>query len=472
MLEPADLDNAFIGGRWAPATGAVRIPVHNPADGSISLEVASASDADVDDACSQALAALPRWSGTLTGDRAQVIRRIAEELKTRAEQLADTITAEVGTPRHKCVQMQVEPAVHAFFSASSIGLRLLTEERLDNSIVRRVPVGVTACITPWNYPLYQVATKVAAALMAGCTVVLKPSEVAPTCVAILADAAASAGLPPGVFNVVFGDGPGTGEALVTHPAVDFVSFTGSTRAGARIAGIAGQYVKQVSLELGGKSASLILPGAPLAEAVSKTLAKGFQNSGQTCAALTRLLVPEDRLAEVQSVLESKVASFAVGDPADPGSVLGPVATSDQRDKVLDLTASARTAGAQLLASSPVQGKADGYYVPAEAYLTAADDELAQEEVFGPVLAVVPYSDIDAAIRIANNSPYGLSGAVWAADPAEACKAAELIRTGSVSINGAPTHPDAPFGGFRKSGFGRERGAHGIQEFLTTQSIHF
>ncbi|WP_171042186.1 aldehyde dehydrogenase family protein [Sinomonas gamaensis] len=472
MHETADLDNAFIGGRWVPATGDVTIPVHNPADGSVSRELASASEADVHFACTEAAAALPSWSGTPAADRAQVIRRIAEELQARAEQLADAITAEVGTPRHKCVQMQVKPAVHAFSSASSTGPRLFAEERLDNSLVRLVPKGVAACITPWNYPLYQVATKVAAALMAGCTVVLKPSEVAPTCVAILADAAASAGLPPGVFNVVFGDGPSTGEALITHPAVDFVSFTGSTRAGARIAGIAGQYVKQVSLELGGKSASLVLPGAPLAQAVSKTLDKGFQNSGQTCAALTRLLVPEDSLAEVQSVLESQVASFRVGDPADPGSVLGPLATSDQRDKVLGLTAAARVAGAELLAAGPVQANADGYYVPAEAYLTAPDDELAQEEVFGPVLAVVPYADIDAAIRIANNSPYGLSGAVWAADPDEARKAAELIRTGSVSINGAPTHPDAPFGGFRKSGFGRERGAHGIQEFLTTQSIHF
>jgi betaine-aldehyde dehydrogenase len=281
MLETADLDKAFIGGQWVPATGGIAIPVHNPADGSVSFEVASAGQADVDHACTQAEAALSGWSRTLATDRARVIRGIAEELQARADQLADAITAEVGTPRHKCVQMQVKPAVHAFSSASSIGPRLLAEESLDNSIVRLVPVGVTACITPWNYPLYQVATKVAAALMAGCTVVLKPSEVAPTCVAILADAAASAGLPPGVFNVVFGDGPSTGEALITHPAVDFVSFTGSTRAGARIAGIAGQYVKQVSLELGGKSASLVLPGAPLGQAVSKTLDKGFQNSGQT-----------------------------------------------------------------------------------------------------------------------------------------------------------------------------------------------
>jgi acyl-CoA reductase-like NAD-dependent aldehyde dehydrogenase len=472
MLKTAELDQAFIGGRWVPAAGEARIPVYNPADGSRLLDVVSASESDVDHACAHAAAALPHWSRRPAEERAQVIRQIADELLARAGQLADAITIEVGTPRHKCVQMQVKPAVDAFSSASSIGPGIAAEECLDSSVVRLVPVGVVACITPWNYPLYQVATKVAAALMAGCTVVLKPSEVAPSCVAMLADAAASAGLPPGVFNVVFGDGPSTGEALITHPAIDFVSFTGSTRAGARIAGIAGQHIKQVSLELGGKSASLVLPDAPLERAVSKTLDKGFQNSGQTCAALTRLLVPTSRLDEVQAVLRAQVASFRAGDPADPRSVLGPVATSDQRDRVVGLTASARAAGAELLASGPVQGNADGYYVPAEAYITGADDELAQEEIFGPVLAVVQYADIDNAIGIANNSPYGLSGAVWASDPSEAREVAELIRTGSVSINGAPTHPDAPFGGFRKSGFGRERGARGIQEFLTTQSIHF
>ncbi|QCO98060.1 aldehyde dehydrogenase family protein [Arthrobacter sp. 24S4-2] len=472
MAEIAELNRIFAGGRWTPATGADIMHVYNPADGSRIGRVTAASVQDVELASLAALEAFAGWRDTAVSERAAIVARIADGLAARAVDLADGITLEVGTPRHKCVRMQVTPAVETFKSAARLGPKVLVEEQLDATRIRKVPVGVVACITPWNYPLYQIASKVAAALMAGCTIVLKPSEVAPTNAAILADVASAAGLPPGVFNVVFGNGPTTGEALISHPAIDFVSFTGSTRAGARIAAIAGQHIKQVSLELGGKSASLVLPGVDLQLAVSKTLEKSFQNSGQTCAALTRLLVPSDALAQVSALLKTQVASFPVGNPSEASTVLGPVATADQRDKVLSLTAAARKSGAELLASGPVFGDPSGFYVPAEAYLTDADGGLAQEEVFGPVLAVVPYSDIDEAVDMANNSPYGLSGAVWGQDREEAGKVAARIRTGSVSINGAATHPDAPFGGFRMSGFGRERGAHGIEEFLTTQSIHF
>lgn len=472
MTETAELNGIFVGGRWIPATGASVMSVYNPANGQRIGEITSASVADVDQASLAALGAFAAWKNTPVGERAAIVARIADGLEARAEELADGITAEVGTPRHKCVRMQVAPAVQSFRSAARLGPGVMVDERLDSTRVLKVPVGVVACITPWNYPLYQIASKVAAALVAGCTIVLKPSEVAPSNAAVLADVASDAGLPAGVFNVVFGDGPTTGEALISHPAIDFVSFTGSTRAGARIAGIAGGHIKQVSLELGGKSASLILPGADLQLAVGKTLEKSFQNSGQTCAALTRLVVPETALDQVSSSLRAQVASFAVGSPQDASTVLGPVATAAQRDKVLSLTTAARASGAEVLASGPVSGDPAGYYVPAEAFLTGADDELAQEEVFGPVLAVVPYTDVDEAVFIANNSPYGLSGAVWGPDSEEAGRIAALIRTGSISVNGAATHPDAPFGGFRMSGFGRERGAYGIEEFLTTQSIHF
>ncbi|WP_458114275.1 aldehyde dehydrogenase family protein [Arthrobacter sp. R1-13] len=472
MAEIAELNRIFAGGRWTPVTGTDIMHVYNPADGSRIGQVTAASVHDVEHASLAASEAFAGWRDTAVGERAAVVARIADGLAARAEELADGITLEVGTPRHKCVRMQVTPAVETFRSAARLGHQVLVDEQLDATWIRKVPVGVVACITPWNYPLYQIASKVAAALMAGCTLVLKPSEVAPTNAAILADVASAAGLPPGVFNVVFGNGPTTGEALISHPAIDFVSFTGSTRAGARIAAIAGQHIKKVSLELGGKSASLVLPGVDVQLAVSKTLEKSFQNSGQTCAALTRLIVPSEALAQVSASLKTQVASFPVGDPSKASTVLGPVATADQRDKVLSLTAAARESGAELLASGPVWGDPAGFYVPAEAYLTDADGGLAQEEVFGPVLAVVPYSDIDEAVAMANNSPYGLSGAVWGPDSAEAGKVAARIRTGSVSINGAATHPDAPFGGFRMSGYGRERGAYGIEEFLTTQSLHF
>lgn len=472
MAETAVLKGIFVGNHWRPATGSNVLGVYNPANGQLIGEVAAASHADVDRASLASLEAFPSWSTTSVGERAAIVARIADGLEARAEELADGITAEVGTPRHKCVRMQVRPAVHSFRSAARLGPGVLVPERLDSTQVHKVPVGVVACITPWNYPLYQIASKVAAALVAGCTIVLKPSEVAPSNAAILADVAADAGLPRGVFNVVFGDGPTTGEAVISHPAIDFVSFTGSTRAGGRIASVAGGLIKQVSLELGGKSASLILPGADLPHAVGKTLEKSFQNSGQTCAALTRLLVPSETLEQVSSALKSQVPVFAVGSPQDTATVLGPVATAAQRDKVLNLTTAARASGAEVLASGPVSGDPEGYYVPAQAFLTGANDELAQEEVFGPVLAVVPYADVEEGIFIANNSPYGLSGAVWGPSPEEAGLVATKIRTGSVSVNGAATHPDAPFGGFRMSGFGRERGAHGIEEFLTTQSVHF
>lgn len=472
MAETAQLKGIFVGNHWQPATGSDVMGVYNPANGKLIGEVAAAGTADVERASLAALGAFPSWSATPVGERAAIVARIADGLEAKAEELADGITAEVGTPRHKCVRMQVAPAVHSFRSAARLGPEAMVTEQLDATQVHKVPVGVVACITPWNYPLYQIASKVAPALVAGCTVVLKPSEVAPSNAAILADVAAQAGLPAGVFNVVFGDGPTTGEALISHPAIDFVSFTGSTRAGARIAGVAGGFIKQVSLELGGKSASLVLPGTDLGNAVSNTLEKSFQNSGQTCAALTRLLVPSEALDQVSATLRARVAGYSVGNPEDSSTVLGPVATAAQRDKVLAMTTAAKASGAEVLASGPISGDPEGYFVPAEAFLTGANDELAQEEVFGPVLAVVPYMDIDEAVAIANNSPYGLSGAVWGPTAEDAGKVATQIRTGSVSINGAPTHPDAPFGGFRMSGFGRERGAHGIEEFLTTQSVHY
>lgn len=468
MGQAVRIEDFFVDGVWVPSTGQDHLEVFDPSVGRSRGVVRTASAGDVDQACAAAARAFPEWSSLHPDRRAAYVAAVGLGLAERAEELADAITAEVGTPRHKCVALQVNPAVAAFASAARLGAALQADERIDNTTVRRVPVGVVACITPWNYPLFQIASKIAAALVAGCTVVLKPSEVAPSCVVHLVEAASA--LPPGVLNVVFGGGPGTGETLVRHPSVDFVSFTGSTRAGRRIAAVAGEQIKQVSLELGGKSASIVLPGADLTTAITKTLSKTFQNSGQTCAALTRLLLPRTDLAEARAVLNRLVPTFTTGHPTDPTTELGPVTTAAQHEKILTLTSDAR--GLDLIASGPTTGTPPGYYVPAQAYLTDPNDPLAQEEIFGPVLAVIPYDSISEATDIANNSPYGLSGSVWGATPEQAAAVATQIRTGSISINGAPTHPDAPFGGFRMSGFGRERGAHGILEFLTTQSVHF
>ena len=338
----------------------------------------------------------------------------------------------------------------------------------------REPVGVVVAITPWNYPLHQIAAKVAAALAAGCTVVLKPSEVAPLNAFALAEIIHNAGVPAGVFNLVTGFGPEIGEALVAHPDVDMVSFTGSTNAGKRISQLAAGTVKRVALELGGKSAGIVLDDADFGVAVKSVVDNCYLNAGQTCTAQTRLLVPESRYKEAARIAAATAAKFRVGDPLQPETTLGPLASKMQQDRVRDYIAKGIADGAELLAGGaelPLDVPAGGYYVAPTVFgRVGPKATIAQDEIFGPVLSIITYRDEDDAVRIANDSIYGLSGGVWSATDAHAEAIARRLRTGQVEINGGPFNLYAPFGGYKQSGNGRELGRFGLEDFLEYKSL--
>jgi acyl-CoA reductase-like NAD-dependent aldehyde dehydrogenase len=347
------------------------------------------------------------------------------------------------------------------------------EERIGNSLVVREPVGVVGAISPWNYPLHQIVAKVAPALAAGCTVVLKPSEVAPLSAFLLAEVVEAAGLPPGVFNLVCGTGAVVGEALAAHPEVDMVSFTGSTRAGRRVSELASPTVKRVALELGGKSASIVVEDADLAKAVRSTVSSCFLNSGQTCTALTRLLVPRSRQAEAVKLAADIAEGFTVGDPFGGEAKLGPLVSAPQRDRVREYIGQGMREGAELMVGGPEPppGLDRGYYVRPTVFDNVLPGmTIAREEIFGPVLSVLTYEDEDDAVRIANGTRYGLAGAVWSADGRRAEAIARRLRAGQVDINGGRFNPMAPFGGYKQSGHGRELGRYGLEAFLEVKSL--
>jgi aldehyde dehydrogenase (NAD+) len=467
-------DKLFIGGRWVAPAGREMIDVHNAGTGEVMGRVPAGGAKDVDAAVAAARGALDKWSATSPSVRAELLEKISAGLKARAEELAKTIAQEVGMPLKLAGRIQAGLPIANFANFAKLLKEFVFEERVGNSLVTREPVGVVAAITPWNYPLHQIALKVAAALAAGCTVVLKPSEVAPFNAFILAEATEAAGLPPGVFNLVTGYGKDAGEALVMHRDVDMISFTGSTRAGKRISELAAQSVKRVALELGGKSASVILDDADLATAVKGTVNGCYLNSGQTCTALTRMLVPQSRYEEAAKIAAEVANGFTVGDPLAETTRLGPLSSQAQLERVRGYIRKGLQEGAELLAGgadAPEGVPPGGYYVKPTVFGKVRNDmTIAREEIFGPVLSIIPYKDEEDAVRIANDTVYGLAGAVWSRDDARAQRVARRIRAGQVDVNGGAFNMNAPFGGFKQSGHGREAGVYGLEEFLEYKSL--
>ena len=467
-------DKLFIGGRWIAPAGRETIDVHNAGTGEVMGRIPAASAPDVAAAVAAARAALEAWSATPPQTRAEFLDKISTGLKARADELAKTIAQEVGMPLKLAGRIQAGLPIANFANFARILKDFKFEQRVGNSLVVREPVGVVGAITPWNYPLHQITLKVAPALAAGCTVVLKPSEVAPFNAFILAEVAESVGLPGGVLNLVTGYGNAAGEALVKHPGVDMISFTGSTRAGKRISELAAQTVKRVALELGGKSASVVLDDADIAAAVKGTVNGCYLNSGQTCTALTRMLVPESKYEEAAKIAAEVANGFTVGDPMAETTKLGPLTSRAQLERVRGYIRKGIQEGAELIAGgeAPPEGvPAGGYYVrPTVLGKVKNSMSIAQEEIFGPVLSVIPYKDEEDAIRIANDTVYGLAGAVWSRDEARAQRVARRIRAGQVDVNGGAFNMNAPFGGFKQSGHGREAGVYGLEEFLEYKSL--
>jgi acyl-CoA reductase-like NAD-dependent aldehyde dehydrogenase len=406
-------------------------------------------------------------------ERGAALERIAGGIERRVDEIASIVSQEVGTPIARSLEWQAKQPVTVTRLYAKLARSYRVGRALDNSLVVRDPVGVVACITPWNFPLHQIMLKVAPALAAGCPVVLKPSGLAPLSAFILAEVIDKAGLPPGVFNLVTGPGELVGEALATSPGVDMVSFTGSTNAGKGVAALAAESMKRFTLELGGKSASLVLDDANLEEAVASSVHNCFANAGQTCAAWTRLLVPRALLPAVESIAAATAESYVLGDPLQPSTTMGPLVSSHQRDVVRGFIASGIDQGATLITGDmePPSGLDTGYFVKPTVFSNVDPGHvIAHAEIFGPVLAIQPYDTIDEAVRLANDSIYGLSGAVWSADPKRALAIARRIQTGQVFVNGAAFNYLAPFGGYKQSGIGREFGEYGLEEYLELKAI--
>ena len=466
-------DRVFIGGEWVEPRGAEPIEVINSTTEEVMGTVPAGSAADADAAVKAARAAFDSWSRTPREERAGYLSAIAAGLGERSEEIAATISQELGMPLTLSRMIQVGLPTSQFAATPGLMEEIAWEEEIGNSRVLREAVGVLGAITPWNYPLNQIAAKVAPALAAGCTVVLKPSEVTPLNAFLLAEVIEAAGLPAGVFNLVTGFGPVVGEAIAAHPGVDMVSFTGSTRAGKRVSELAAATVKPVAMELGGKSANLILDDADLERAVPDGVAKCFLNSGQTCSALTRMLVPRERLAEAERIAAATAATFTPGDPFAEETRLGPLVSAVQRERVRGYIEKGEAEGAKLVtggAEAP-EGLDRGYFVRPTVFSAVTPEmTIAQEEIFGPVLAIQPYDGEEEGLGIANDSAYGLAGGVWSGDQERAIAVARRIRSGQIEINGGAFNPLAPFGGYGQSGHGRENGRYGLEELLQVKSL--
>jgi acyl-CoA reductase-like NAD-dependent aldehyde dehydrogenase len=476
MAATADLqirDKAFIAGEWVEPEGTETLEVINSTTEGAMGTIPACSAADADRAVVAARDAFESWSQTSREERAGYLSAIAAGLGERADEIAATISQELGMPLTLSKIIQAGLPIAQFAAMPNLMEEVRWEEEIGNSRVLREPVGVLGAITPWNYPLNQIACKVAPALAAGCTVVLKPSEVVPLNAFILAEVIEAAGLPAGVFNLVTGTGPVVGEAIAGHPGVDMVSFTGSTRAGRRVSELASATVKPVAMELGGKSPNVILEDADLSRAVPDGVGKCYLNSGQTCSALTRMLVPREKLAEAEQIAAQAAESFTPGDPFEESTRLGPLVSDVQRERVRGYIEKGEAEGAKLLtggAAAP-EGLERGYFVRPTVFSEVTPEmTIAQEEIFGPVLAIQPYDGEEDAVRIANDTAYGLAGGVWSADQDRAIGVAKRIRTGQIEINGGAFNPLAPFGGYKQSGHGRENGRYAIEELLQVKSL--
>ncbi len=465
-------DKLYINGAWVAGAGGGTIDVINAATEEVMGRIPEGVEADAEAAIAAAKAAFGAWSATPAAKRGEALAAIAAALKARGDEFARTITGEVGVPFKLAQRVMVGNPLNTFGMYAKLAAEFEFEKTVGNSLIVREPVGVVAAITPWNFPLHQIALKVAAALAAGCTVVLKPSEVAPLNAFMLAEIMHEVGLPKGVFNLVSGYGPVVGEVLARSPDVDMVSFTGSTRAGKRVSELAAQTVKRVALELGGKSAAIILDDADLATAVKATVSYCYLNSGQTCAATTRMLVPESRYVEAAQIATEVAGGFTVGDPMGDAR-LGPLISGVQRDRVRAYIRKGIEEGATLLAggAEAPDGQPRGYFVKPTVFGNVKPEmTIAREEIFGPVLSILTYKDEADAVRIANDSVYGLAGTIWSKDEARAMRVARQVRAGQIDINGGPFNPMAPFGGFKQSGNGRESGVYGLEEFLEYKSL--
>ena len=474
VRHPPRLSELYIDGAWVASTGAATIDVVNPTTGGVVAQVPSGTVEDVDRAVAAARRAFDEWSQTPVAERASVLREVSAQISQRIEEIARAAATDIGTPLAVGRFMHAQLPATTFADMADNIERFELEKRDGSLMLVREPVGLVAAITPWNYPMHQIAAKVAPALAAGCTVVVKPSEVAPLSAWQLGEILAEAGLPAGAFNLVSGLGPVVGEALARHPGVDMVSFTGSLRAGTRVAELAAAGVKRVTLELGGKSPNVVLDDAEdLPLIVQGAIRSAFLNSGQTCSALTRLIVPRQHLSEVERLAVELVERERVGDPTQEETNLGPVVSQTQHERVLGYINQGIKEGARLVIGGPQEpdSAGDGYFVAPTVFSDVRSDmTIAQEEIFGPVLVVMPYDSEEEAIEIANGTPYGLSGGVWSSDRDRAERVAKRLRTGQIKLNGAAFNPTAPFGGYKQSGIGRELGAHGLQEYFETKAL--
>jgi aldehyde dehydrogenase (NAD+) len=463
----------YIDGRWQTPLSTALIDVINPATEQPCARIAAGNAADIDRAVAAARAAFPAYAQTTRAERIELLRRIADLFEQRIDALAAAMSMEMGVPATAARTVHFPSGPGHLRETARVLETFTFDEQRGTTLVAKEPIGVCGLITPWNFPINQVVCKVAPALAAGCTMVLKPSEVSPLSALLIAEILHDAGVPPGVFNLVNGDGPTAGHALAAHCDVDMVSFTGSTRAGVLIAKAAADTVKRVGQELGGKSANILLPDVDLERAVTLGVNRCFNNSGQSCVSPTRMLVPADRQKDVLEIAGKIAREMKVGPPDAPGSVLGPVSNRAQFEKIQRLIQAGIDDGARLVAGGC--GRPErldrGFYVRPTVFGDVSPTmSIAREEIFGPVLSVIAYRDEEDAIRIANDTPYGLAGAVWSKDEARAQRVARRIRAGQVDVNGGAFNMNAPFGGFKQSGHGREAGVYGLEEFLEYKSL--